>query len=51
MADDVMAKHPDDPEAAALREEHYHWYRSDEFEQGKWHRVRKEIRRRLARLE
>lgn len=49
LADEVMARHPDDPEAAALREEHNHWYRSDEFEQGKWHRVRMEIRRRLAR--
>jgi hypothetical protein len=48
LADEVMENHPDDPEAAALREEHHHWYRSDEFEQGKWHRVRVEIRRRLG---
>lgn len=49
LADEVMANHPDDPEGAALREEHYHWHRSEEFEQGKWYRVRMEIRCRLAR--
>lgn len=46
LADDVMAKHPDDPETAALRAEHYHWYRSEGFEQGRWRRVRNEVRRR-----
>jgi hypothetical protein len=30
----------DDPEQAALIEEHAAWYRSDSFEQGKWRRVR-----------
>lgn len=49
LANEVMANHADDPEAAAFREEHHHWYRSDEFEQGRWRRVRKEIQRRLAR--
>jgi hypothetical protein len=48
LADDVMARFPNDPEGAAHREEHHHWYRSEEFEQGKWHRVRKEIQRRLS---
>jgi len=47
MADEVMRNHPDDPEEWALIEEHAAWYRSLNFEQGKWHRVRKAIRRRL----
>ncbi len=47
MADEVMRNHPDDPEEWAFIEEHAAWYRSLNFEQGKWHRVRKAIRRRL----
>jgi len=47
MADEVMRKHPEDPEEWAFMEEHAAWYRSLSFEQGKWHRVRKVIRRRL----
>lgn len=47
MADAVMRNHPDDPEEWAFMEEHAAWYRSLSFEQGKWHRVRREIRRRL----
>lgn len=47
MADEVMRKHPEDPEEWAFMEEHAAWYRSHTFEQGKWHRVRKLIRRRL----
>ena len=47
MADEVMRKHPEDPEEWAFMEEHAAWYRSHTFEQGKWHRVRKVIRRRL----
>lgn len=47
MADAVMRDHADDPEEWAFMEEHAAWYRSHSFEQGKWHRVRKEIRRRL----
>lgn len=47
LADDIMARYPDDPERAALREEEHYWFQSEEFEQGKWRRVRAEIRRRL----
>lgn len=47
MADEVMRKHPEDPEEWAFMEEHAAWYRSLSFEQGKRHRVRKVIRRRL----
>ncbi len=47
MAEEVMRKHPEAPEEWALMEEHAAWYRSHTFEQGKWHRVRKVIRRRL----
>lgn len=47
MADEVMRRHPEDPEEWAFMEEHAAWYRSHAFEQGKWHRVRKVIRRRL----
>jgi len=47
MADAVMRDHADGPEEWAFMEEHAAWYRSLGFEQGKWHRVRREIRRRL----
>lgn len=47
MAAEVMRDHPEDPEEWAFTEEHAAWYRSLSFEQGKWHRVRKAIRRRL----
>lgn len=47
MADAVMRDHPDDPEEWAFMEEHAAWYRSLSFEQGKWYRVRKLIRKRL----
>lgn len=47
MADAVMRDHPDDPEEWAFMEERAAWYRSLSFEQGKWRRVRKEIRKRL----
>jgi hypothetical protein len=46
-ADDLLQRYPDDPEAAAFREEHAAWYRSDSYERGRWRRVRKEIQRRL----
>lgn len=35
----------EDPEGAALLEEHAAWYRSNNFQQGKWRRVRKRIAR------
>lgn len=47
MADEVMSKHPENPEEWAFMEEESAWYRSNTFEQGKWHRVRRVIRRRL----
>lgn len=47
MADEMMREHPADPEEAAFIEEHAAWHRSLSFEQGKWHRVRKLIRKRL----
>lgn len=47
LADDVMRRFPDDPEQAAFIEEHAAWFRSKIDEQGRWHRVRKEVRRRL----
>ena len=49
MADDVMRNHPSDPEEWALMEEHAAWHRSQNFEQGKWRRVRKLISRRILR--
>jgi len=39
----VLAK--PDPDAAAFIEEYAAWHRSDTFEQGRWRRVRRELRR------
>lgn len=39
----MLAK--DDPEYAAFIEEQAAWFRSDTFEQGKWRRVRRKLRR------
>ena len=47
LVNEVTRKHPEDPEQWAFMEEHAAWFRSHSFEQGKWHRVRKIIRRRL----
>ncbi len=47
LADSVMQRYPLDPEEAAFIEEHAAWYRSEGYDQGKWHRVRKLIRQRL----
>lgn len=47
MADKVMRDHPDDPEGWAFMEEDAAWHRSQSFEQGKWHRTRNAITRRL----
>lgn len=47
LADDIMRRYPADPEEAAFIEEHAAWHRSEDYEQGKWRRVRKAIRRRL----
>jgi hypothetical protein len=48
LADEIAARHPHDPEGAAFTEEHAAWFRSHAVEQGKWRRVRKELRRRGA---
>lgn len=48
LADEIAARHPHDPEGAAFTEEHAAWVRSRAVEQGKWRRVRKELRRRGA---
>lgn len=46
---DAMVQHyPEDPEKAAFLEEGDAWYRSEPFEQGKWHRIRKVIHRQMA---
>lgn len=48
LADALLARCPDDPEHAAFVEEHAAGFRSETFEQGKWKRVRRLLRRRLA---
>lgn len=48
LADDIAARHPDDPDDAAYRELEAAWWKSDGAEQVKWKRVLKEIRRREA---
>jgi hypothetical protein len=48
LADDIAARHPDDPDHAAYIELEAAWWRSDGAEQVKWKRVLKEIRRRAA---
>jgi hypothetical protein len=47
LAEDIIGRYPADPEEAAFIEEHAAWFRSESFEQGKWRRVGKAIRRRL----
>jgi hypothetical protein len=51
LADEIMRRYPDNPEEAAFIEEHAAWFRSHSFEQGRWRRVRKEVRRRLISAE
>lgn len=48
LAGALMGQYPDDPEHAACVEEQAAWFRSETFEQGKWNRVRRLLRRRLA---
>ena len=43
LAQDLIHRHPDAPEAAALLEEHAAWHRSESYEQGMWRRVRREV--------
>lgn len=47
LADEVIARNPDDPAYAAFLEEEAAWYRSDIFEQGRWRRVRRLLWRRV----
>lgn len=48
LADELMASFPNDPEEAALAEEHAAWCRSNGYDQGKWRRVRKLLARKLS---
>lgn len=47
LADSIMQRYPLDPAEAAFIEEHAAWFRSEGYDQGKWRRVRRLIRRRL----
>ena len=49
LADDLERRAPEDPEEAALLEEHAAWHRSQGWERGKWRRVRKELQARRCR--
>lgn len=46
IVDDLISKHGSEAEHIAFIEEDRAWRRSETFEQGKWHRVRKELWRR-----
>lgn len=48
IADQIMRDHPKDPQEWAFMEEESAWFRSHTVEQGKWRRVRRELRRRLG---
>ena len=49
LADDIAARHSDDPELAAFLEEEAAWFRSDDFEQGVWRKVRRCLAKRNRR--
>jgi hypothetical protein len=46
LADEMIAKHGARAEELAFAEEDRTWRYSETFEQGKWHRVRRELWRR-----
>jgi hypothetical protein len=46
LADKIAQRKLIDPDEAAYWEEYAAWHRSESFEQGKWRRVRKLLRRR-----
>lgn len=48
LAEAAMRTHPEDAEEWAFREEQGAWHRSHGDERARWHRVRKEIRRRSS---
>lgn len=48
LAEKMMHRNPIDPEEAAFIEEDAAWYRSETYEQGKWRRVRKALRRKAS---
>ncbi len=45
LADELRRSHPADPAEAAFTEEQNAWHRSETYEQGKWRRVRRQLRR------
>ena len=45
LAAEMRRRNPHDPAEAAFIEEQAAWYRPDMFEQGKWRRVRREIKK------
>ncbi len=45
LADEQRRSHPTDPVEAAFVEEQNAWHRSETYEQGKWRRVRRQLRR------
>ncbi len=51
LADAMIALHGPRAEEAAFIEEDSAWRRSEIFQQGKWHRVRRELWRRYERGE
>jgi hypothetical protein len=51
LADDLIARYGPDAETQAFSNESYEWYRSNAFERGKWHRIRRELWRRYERGE
>ena len=48
LAEKLLAAHGTHAEEFAFIEEDHAWRRSEPFEQGKWRRVRRELRRRAA---
>lgn len=48
LADAMERAHPDDPGYGAFVEEEAVWFRSDGFARGRWLRVRKRLRERMA---
>lgn len=48
LADAMERAHPDDPDYGAFVQEEAAWFRSDGFARGRWLRVRKRLRERMA---
>lgn len=45
LADELRLSHPADPVEAAFVEELNAWHRSETYEQGKWRRIRRQLKR------